>query len=74
MVQLNRGTIATLALCAFMTGGITGSAITYIAFPKTEPAVSDLDLKALLEKQLHLHEKDEADKAAGIKAMTDFMK
>lgn len=57
-----------------MTGGIAGSAITYIAFPKMEPTLSDLDLKALLEKQLHLHEGDEADKAASDKAVKDFMK
>ena len=57
-----------------MTGGIAGSAITYIAFPRMEPVFADRDLKALVEKQLHLHEMDEADKAASDKAMKNFMK
>ena len=74
MVQLNKGAIVTLAICASMTGGIAGSAITYIAFPKMEPTLSDLDLKASLKKQLHLHEKGAADKAASDKAVKDFMK
>jgi len=60
---LTKGNIAALTLCAAMTGAITGLVFTYVAFQRLEPAVADLELKALLQKQVRVREKERDEKA-----------
>lgn len=58
--------IKLIVLAALIGGGI-GSATTYVFFPKTDP-----ELKALIEEQVKIARKEQAEKEAAEKAMKNF--
>lgn len=64
---MSKTNLIVIMVVVALSGALAGSAVTYLFFPRTDP-----ELKALLQKQLSIAEKDQADKAAAEKAMKDF--
>lgn len=66
---MSKSSVIVIAVIAALAGGAVGAGFTYVFFPKTDP-----ELKALIERQVKLAEKEQADKAAAEAAVKDFMK
>lgn len=64
---MNSTKLTVIVVVVAISSALVGSGITYQFFPRTDP-----ELKELLQKQLSIAEKEQADKAAAEKAMKDF--
>lgn len=63
---MSRVSVILIVLAALISG-VIASTVTYVFFPQTDP-----ELKALIEEQVKIAKKEQAEKEAAEKAMKNF--